>query len=64
METRICALREFGECSKEFEITSKSPHQRCCCAQHGTRRRWLKRKLKIKVALEAVASKERIQDGR
>lgn len=55
METRICALSAFGECNKEFEVTSKSPHQRCCCPKHGTKLRWLRRKARIREAFEVAA---------
>lgn len=54
---KVCALSEFGECFNAFEVTSKSPHQICCTPKHNTRLRWLRRKVRIQKALEAVEQK-------
>lgn len=48
-ETKLCALSEYGECDLQFE--PRTYFQLCCCKRHADRRRWLKRKARIKVAL-------------
>lgn len=56
--TKICALEEFGECAVSF--IPKVEWQLCCSKDHASRRRWLNRKARIKVALAIM--KETVGD--
>lgn len=47
-----CALEEYRECSARFKPVVY--WQLCCSKEHSRRRRWLKRKHRIKVALAAI----------